>query len=105
MNNYLQRLISGEREYEAAVRYSYCVDGVDYENDQLNPWVVMATHNLRFLLKLQFRGIQRQAGDNVTVYYHPQKPQKSYLTIPGWRSIVLVVGACSGAALVLLSAM
>ena len=92
-----------EREYEAMVRYSYSVDGVSYENDRLNPWVVTATHNLRALLKLQFRGIERQGGSYVTVYYNPRKPQKSYLDVPGWHSMVLVVGMCFGLAALILS--
>lgn len=48
-----------EREYSAKVWYSYTVDGVRFENDQLNPWYVRVSHNLRALLKLQFRGIER----------------------------------------------
>ena len=75
-----------EQEYEAKVRYSYIVDGVAYESDRLNPWLVTATHNLRALLRLQFRSIERRGGNNVTVYYNPGNPQKSYLHVPGWRS-------------------
>lgn len=93
-----------EREYKALVRYSYSVDGVSYESDRLNPWIVTVTYNLRALLKLQFRGIDRQGGANVTVYYNPRKPQKSYLDIPGWQSIVLVAGMCFGSAALILSA-
>lgn len=94
-----------DREYEAKVRYSYSVGGVDYEGDRLNPWLIMVTHNLRGLLKLQFRGIERHEGAQVTVYHHPRKPQKSYLDVPGWPSILLVATLCFGsAALILLAA-
>ena len=94
-----------DREYAAIARYSYSVDGVNYENDQLNPWLVTVTHNLRGLLKFQFRGIERHEGANVTVYYHPRKPQKSYLDVPGWQSMFLVAGMCFGSMALILSAL
>ncbi|WP_120499791.1 DUF3592 domain-containing protein [Roseovarius sp. EL26] len=94
-----------EREYIAMVRYSYSVNGVTYESDRLNAWYVSVTHNLRALLKYQFRGIERHEGANVTVFYNPRKPHKSYLDVPGWRSIVLVVGLCFGLAALILSAL
>lgn len=93
-----------DREYSATVLYSYSVDGVNYENDQLNPWLITVTHNLRALLKLQFRGIERHEGANVTVYYHPRKPHKSYLDVPGWQSMLLVAGLCFGSAALIFSA-
>lgn len=93
-----------DREYRAMVRYSYTVDGVVYEGDRLNPWLVMATHNLRGLLKLQFRAIKRHGGTQVTVYHHPGKPQKSYLDVPDWPSILLAATLCFGSAGLILSA-
>ena len=97
-------VVQFEREYEAMVRYSYSIDGITYEGDRLNAWYVTVTHNLRTLLKFQFRGIERHKGNKVTVFYNPRKPQKSYLDVPGWRSIVLVVGLCFGTAALILSA-
>ena len=95
---------SDEIEYTAMVRYSYSVGGVKYEGDRLNPWLVTATHNLRSLLKLQFRGIEQHGDNSVTVYYNPRNPQKSYLHVPGWQSILSVVGLCLGAAALILFA-
>ena len=94
-----------EREYQAMVRYSYSVDGKTHEGDRLNGWYVTATHNLRTLLKFQFQGIERHEGAKVTVYYNPRKPQKSYLDVPGWRSMVLVGALCFGSAILILSAL
>ena len=93
-----------EREYSTKVRYSYTVDGVSFENDQLNPWYVRVSHNLRALLKLQFRGIERLGGASVRVYYHRHNPQKSYLNVPGWKSILLVAAMMFGSAALILSA-
>ena len=94
-----------ERSYTALVRYSYSVDGVTYEGNRLSAWYMMVTHNLRALLKLQFRLIERHEGANVTVFYNPRKPQKSYLDVPGWRSVVVHVGLFFGSVALLLSAM
>ncbi|SDZ12559.1 Protein of unknown function [Jannaschia faecimaris] len=94
-----------EREYKAVVRYSYSVDGLSYENDCLNPWIISVTHNLRSLLQLQFRGIKRHGGTSVSVYFNPRKPQKSYLDVPDWPSMVLVGGTFLGSAALILSAL
>jgi hypothetical protein len=93
-----------DQEYQANVRYSYTVDGVGYTGDRLNPWYVSASHNLRGVLKLQFRGIDRHEGRKVTVYHHPRKPQKAYLDVPGWPSIIGVCSLCIGAAFLIYSA-
>ena len=93
-----------EREYSAKVRYSYIVDGVRFENDQLNPWYVRVSHNLRALLKLQFRGIERLGGARVRVYFDRHNPQRSYLDVPGWKSILLVAAMMFGSAALILSA-
>ena len=92
-----------EREYSAKVRYSYIVDGVRFENDQLNPWYVRVSHNLRALLKLQFRGIERLGGARVRVYFDRHNPQRSYLDVPGWKSILLVAAMMFGSAALILS--
>ena len=93
-----------EREYSAKVRYSYTVDGVRFENDQLNPWYVRVSHNLRALLKLQFRGIERLGDARVRIYYNRHDPQKSYLDVPGWKSILLVASMMFGSAALILTA-
>lgn len=94
-----------DQEYQASVRYSYSVDGVTYEGDRLNPWLVTVTHNLRGLLKLQFRGVERHEGRKVTVFHHPRKPQKSYLDVPDWPSMIFVAGLCFGSAALIYSAL
>lgn len=93
-----------DQEYEAQVRYRYRVDGTEYLGTRLNGWSIMATYNLRFILKYQFRGIERLDGDHVVVYYNPYDPAKSYLDVPGLTSILVVGGLCFGSALLLLGA-
>ncbi|WP_306140796.1 DUF3592 domain-containing protein [Roseibium sp. MMSF_3412] len=93
-----------ETNYRATVRYTYVVDGVPYENDKINPWIILLSHNLRALLNWQFRYIDRHDGSDVTVFYHPGTPEKAYLVVPGWKQMALVSALCFGvAALILLA--
>ena len=91
-----------ETSYSAKVRYTYCVDGVPYENDRINAWHILISHNLRSLLNLQFRYIDRHDSSGVTVFYHPNKPEKAYLVVPGWKQMALVFALCFGAAALIL---
>lgn len=94
-----------ETNYIAKVRYTYVVDGVPYENDKINTWIILISHNLRALLNLQFRYIDRHDGSNVTVFYHPGKPEKAYLVVPGWKQMTLVFVLCFGVAALILFAL
>jgi len=94
-----------ENNYRATVRYTYVVDGVPYENDKINAWIILLSHNLRALLNWQFRYIDRHNGSDVTVFYHPGKPEKAYLVVPGWKQMVLVFALCFGAATLILLAL
>lgn len=93
-----------ENSFQATVRYTYVVDGVPYENDKINAWIILLSHNLRALLKWQFRYIDRHDGSHVTVFYHPRKPEKAYLVVPGWKQMALVFALCFGAAALILLA-
>lgn len=88
--------------YRAKVLYSYSVDGVPYENDRINTWHIRVSYNLRGLLKWQIRYIDRHDGSNVTVFYHPAKPHKAYLVVPGWKQMALVFTLSFGAAALIL---
>ena len=94
-----------ENNYRAKVRYTYVVDGVPYENDKINAWIILLSHNLRALLNWQFRYIDRHGGSDVTVFYHPSKPEKAYLVVPGWKQMALVFALCFGAAALILLAL
>ncbi|MEM9631479.1 MAG: DUF3592 domain-containing protein [Pseudomonadota bacterium] len=94
-----------ETSYLAKVRYTYVVDGVTYENDKINAWVILLSHNLRALLNWQFRYIDRHDDANITVFYHPGKPEKAYLVVPGWKQMALVFGLFFGVAAAILLAL
>ncbi len=91
--------------YRAKVLYSYSVDGVPYESDRINVWHVQVSYNLRALLKWQLRYIDHHDNSEVTVFYHPGKPQKAYLVAPGWKQMALVFILSFGSAALILSAL
>ncbi|WP_416305451.1 hypothetical protein [Neptunicella sp. SCSIO 80796] len=51
----------------------------------------MVSHNARFILRKQFAAIQQYPGGKVKVFYHPAKPQKSYLIVAGKMGILLTL--------------
>ncbi|WP_208989861.1 DUF3592 domain-containing protein [Pseudovibrio brasiliensis] len=91
--------------YRAKVHYSYSVDGVPYENNRINVWHVQVSYNLRALLRWQLRYIDHHHNSEVTVFYHPGKPQKAYLVAPGWKQMALVFMLSFGSAALILSAL
>lgn len=71
-----------DRNYTAEVSYRYQIGGDEYHGNRLSPFLVVASHNLRFLIRQQMRGIKACAGGGVRVFYNPRRPEKSYLIAP-----------------------
>ncbi len=74
---------SSKQEYKVDAVYEYTVNGETYTGKRVSPWVVVASHNARFLLERQLAGVERLDGDGVRVFYNPARPAKSFLTKPG----------------------
>lgn len=72
-----------DQQYVTRSAYRYRVNDTDYEGHRLSPWVIVASHNARFVLRRQRSSVQPTADGTVPVYYNPKKPQKSYLMLPG----------------------
>jgi len=72
-----------EQNYEAGVKYHYQINGKQYEGKRLSAWYILASANMRFLLRWQLEGITMLAPENVAVFYNPSAPEKSYLIKPG----------------------
>ena len=68
-----------EVTYVAKVQYQYNVDGQQYEGKRLSPIQIIASTNMRALLRWQMRYITYLDNGEVAVFYNPKKPQKSYL--------------------------
>ena len=81
-----------EAHFFANVRYNYTVAGTVYEGHRLSPWLAIVSTNLRFLLRWQMKGITHLSPDEVTVFYKPSNPKKSYLIKPGNIGICVTAG-------------
>ncbi|MEP1230765.1 MAG: DUF3592 domain-containing protein [Litorimonas sp.] len=73
-----------EQSYTAKLRYQYSVGGEEYESKRLSSIQVVASTNMRALLRWQMRYITYLDKDKneIAVFYDPKKPQKSYLIKP-----------------------
>lgn len=77
-----ERVVS-EQDYHASALYEYAVDGVTYQGKKISPWIIIASHNARFILQKQLDRIQSHSDGTVTIFYNPKKPNKSFLIKPG----------------------
>ena len=80
-----------DQEYVTRSAYRYRVNNTDYEGRRLSPWVIVASHNARFVLRKQRASVQPAEDGSVTVYYNPKRPQKSYLMLPGPVGMLVTV--------------
>ena len=71
------------QEYVSDALYTYRVGGKDYKGKRVSPWVMVASHNLRSLLRMQQKGVEVRRDNEVTVYYNPGNPGKSFLVRTG----------------------
>ncbi|MGH1483031.1 MAG: DUF3592 domain-containing protein [Geminicoccales bacterium] len=74
---------ASEQNYEVNVKYLYQVDGKQYDGYRLSPWHIFASGILKFLLRIQLKGITELSTKEVAVFYNPSAPEKSYLIKPG----------------------
>lgn len=88
-------LVPAQQEFVLDALYEYEIHGSTYAGKRISPWIVVASHNARALLHNQLKRIRCGGKGEVTVYYHPRKPEKSYLLKPGLVSqlITMALGA------------
>ncbi len=67
-----------EQDYRSKALYTYHVDGVVYEGKRVSPWVVVASHNARFVLDKQHAAIEHLPNGSVKVFYNPHNPKKAF---------------------------
>ncbi|TVT48433.1 MAG: DUF3592 domain-containing protein [Denitromonas halophila] len=82
-------LVMSNQDYASKALYEYVVGGVSYQGTRISPWIVLASHNARFVLERQMRKIQKTADGHVRVFYNPSNPGKSFLVKPGGFGIVV----------------
>lgn len=83
--------MSQARVHMPLVRYSYVVDGADYENDQV--YLIRRTGNLREVIQRLVDGLP----DPVPVHYDPADPAESFLLVnprsTSWILLAFGIGA------------
>ncbi len=80
-----------DQNYFAQVSYTYIVDGKEYQGRRLSPFIMIASHNLRFLLRLQMKHVETRDDGRVRIFYNPRRPEKSYLIPPRTTGLVAVI--------------
>lgn len=73
---------TSDQNFMTNIRYEYTVDGIKYKGNRLSMIVIVASYNLRFLLKKQLEGVMKNDDGSVVVFYNPNRPQKSFLIKP-----------------------
>lgn len=80
-----------DKSYATDAIYEYQVDGQTHQGKKVSPWVMVATHNARFVLQKQLRRIAVGPGNEVCVYYNPNKPSQAVLIKPSNLGIAVTV--------------
>ena len=88
-------LIKSDQDYVSTALYRFRVSGQQFTGRRVSPWIIIASHNARFVLNRQMSSIEFLSGDKVRVYHHPRKPHKSFLIKPG--AVGLFITALAGA--------
>ena len=74
-------IVRSDQDYVSGALYNYSVSGTAYEGTRISPWVIVASHNAKFILEKQISSIQKFPDGKVKVFYNPKKPKKSFLII------------------------
>ncbi len=82
---------ASNQDYIGKALYTYTVAGRQYEGSRISPWIIIVSHNSRFLLAQQQGGINVDPDGGVRVYYNPRNPRKSYLKIAGKPGIAVTI--------------
>lgn len=77
-----------EQSYLSQALYRYRVNGKEYEGTRVSPWIFVVSHNARAVLRHQLKAVSYIGENQVTVFYHPGKPEKSYLIKPGIKGML-----------------
>lgn len=83
--------VRSNQNYVADALYSYSVNGADYQGKRVSPWLMVASHNARFVLQRQLAKIDVQPDGCVQVFYKPTNPKKSFLIVANTPGIVITL--------------
>ena len=83
--------VTSDQNYSVQLSYLFKVDGEEYQGHRLSPFIIMASHNLRFLLRLQMKQVEISDEGKVRVFYNPRRPDKSYLIAPNATGYMIII--------------
>ncbi|GAA6183361.1 MULTISPECIES: DUF3592 domain-containing protein [Alteromonadaceae] len=86
------QILLSDQEYKVNSLYAYQVSGKVYQGKRVSPWIIIASHNAKFILKTQLNKIKKNEDGSVNVIYNPKAPAKSYLLKPGVIGMVITFG-------------
>ena len=79
------------QEYKIDALYRYEVDATEYEGSEVSAWKMIASHNLKSLLKYQLNGVKIGENGEIDVYYNPKNPSKALLVLPCLKSQLITM--------------
>ena len=83
--------ILAEQDYHADALYTYQVGTKTYQGKRVSPWIIIASHNARAVLKRQLSKVQTYPDGKVKVFYKPSNPAKSWLILPSKFGLVMTI--------------
>ena len=81
--------LRSEQDYVSNALFEYTVDGATHQGTRVSPWVIVASHNAKFLLESQLNKINKNADGSIELFYSPSKPSKSFLIKPSVNGMVV----------------
>ncbi|MFK7794710.1 MAG: hypothetical protein AB8B89_05115 [Gammaproteobacteria bacterium] len=84
-------VLKTDQIYTANTLYNYVVSGVKYEGRRISPWLIVASHNARFILRKQMSSVQKCADGKAKVFYKPSNPKKSFLIVASKLGIFITI--------------
>jgi hypothetical protein len=84
-------MVLSAQEYQADALYTYKIEGETYQGKRISPWVLVASHNAQFVLKHQLSKVEIFPDGQVTIFYKPSNPAKSWLILPSKFGIIMTI--------------
>ena len=82
-------IILSDQDYHADALYTYQIEHKIYHGKRVSPWIIIASHNVQFILKHQLSKLETYPDNKVRVFYKPSNPAKSWLILPSKFGIVI----------------
>jgi len=71
--------------------YIYDVEGKTYHGKRVSPWIIVASHNAKFILKDQLSKVETYTENKVIIFYKPSNSDKSWLISPSKLGVFITI--------------